>query len=49
MKKVINQNNAANTVKIAAVALIFQAMIATSPVANASVPAAETAAVTLSE
>ena len=49
MKTVINQNKAANTVKIAAVALIFQAVIATSPVATATPVATESAPVAVSK
>ena len=47
MKKIINQNKVANTVKIAAVALIFQAVIATSPVANATENVSDSNAVTV--
>ena len=49
MKTIINQNKAANTVTIAAVALIFQAVIATSPVATATPVAAESAPVTVTK
>ena len=39
MRKVINKNNAINSIKIVAVALIFQTLIATSPVTTANAAA----------